>query len=47
MVCEASQVTLVVKNPPANPEDIEMWVQSLGPEYPLEEGMAPQSSNLA
>ena len=30
----------VVKNPPANAGDIEMWVRSLGQEDPLEEGMA-------
>ena len=37
------------KNPPAN-VDFEMqetWVQSLGGEDPLEEGMATQSSILA
>ena len=36
----ASQVVLLVKNPPANAGDIEMWVRSLGQEDPLEEGMA-------
>ena len=41
------QVVLVVKNPPANEGDIEMLVQSLGQEDPLEEGMATHSSNLA
>ena len=47
--CElrASQVMLVVKNPPANVEAQEMWVQSLGWEDPLEEGMATHSSILA
>ena len=33
-----------VKNPPAKPE---IWVQSLGQEDPLEEGMATRSSILA
>ena len=33
-----------VKNPPAMQE---MWVQSLGEEYPLEEGMATHSNILA
>ena len=42
----ASQVALVVKNPPANAGD-EMWVRSLGLEDPLEEGMAAHSSILA
>ena len=37
----ASQVALVVKNPPANAGDIEAWGQSLGREDPLEEGMEP------
>ena len=31
---------LVVKNPPANAEDINMQLQCLGREDPLEEGMA-------
>ena len=44
---QASQVALVVKNPPANAGDIEMWVWSLGQEDPLEEGMATHSSILA
>ena len=35
-----SQLILVVKNPPAMQEPQEMWVQSLGGEDPLEEGMA-------
>ena len=34
----------VVKNPPAMRET---WVQSMGQEDPLEEGMATQSSILA
>ena len=38
----------VVKNPPAMQEDTEeMWVQSLGGEDPVEEGMATHSSILA
>ena len=37
----------MVKNPPANAGDIEMWVQSLGGEDPLKEGMATHSSILA
>ena len=43
----ASQTVLVVKNPPANARDVEMRVQSLGWEDPLEEGMATHSSTLA
>ena len=43
----SSQVVLVVKNPPANAGDIEMRVQSLGGQDPLEEGMATHSSILA
>ena len=43
----ASQVVLVVKNPPANAGDIEMWVRSLGGENPLEKEMAIHSSILA
>ena len=42
-----SQVALVVKNWPANSGNIETWVQSLGQEDPLEEGMATHSSFLA
>ena len=42
-----SHVALVVKNPPANAEDIEMQVRSLGQEDPLEEGRAAHSSTLA
>ena len=38
---------LVVKNLPASAGDLEMWVQSLGQEDPLEEGMAIHSSSLA
>ena len=40
-------MALVVKNPPANAGDIETWVQSLGGEDPLKEGMATHSSILA
>ena len=40
----ASQVALVVKNPPANAGDIDMPGQSLGWKDPLEEGMAIHSS---
>ena len=43
----ASQVTLVVKNPPTNVRDIRDVGQSLGWEDPLEEGMATHSSILA
>ena len=37
----------MVKNLPASAGDIVMWVQSLGWEDPLEEGMAAHSSILA
>ena len=37
----------VVKNPPAMQEPQETWVQSLGWEDPLEEGMATHCSILA
>ena len=37
----------VVKNLPTVQERHETWVQSLGPEDPLEEGMATHSSILA
>ena len=40
----ASLVAQTVKNPP---EMWETWVQSLGWEHPLEEGMATHSSILA
>ena len=40
----ASLVAQMVKNPPAMQET---WVQSLGWEDPLEEGMATHSSSLA
>ena len=36
-----------VKNLPANTRDVETWVQSLGQEDPLEEGMAAHPSILA
>ena len=36
-----------VKNPPAIQETQEVQVRSLGPEDPLEEGMATHSSILA
>ena len=36
-----------VKNPPAMQETQETWVQSLGQEDPLEEGMATEFSILA
>ena len=37
----------MVKNPPVNAGHIEMWVQSLGQEDPLEKGKATHSSILA
>ena len=37
----------VIKNPPANAGDAEIWVQSLGQEDPLKEEMAVHSSILA
>ena len=40
-------MALEVKNPPANAGDVETWVQSLGQEDPLEEGMTTHSSILA
>ena len=42
----AYQVTLVVKNMPANAGDIEMWVPSLSWEDPLEEDREPASAFL-
>ena len=42
-----SQETLVVKNPPASAEDIEIQVPSLHQEDPLEVGMATNSNILA
>ena len=46
MTC-ASQVALVVKTLLPIQETQEMWVQSLGQEAPLEEGMATHSTILA
>ena len=43
----ASQVALVVKNPPANAGDVRDGVRSLGLADPLEKGMATHSSVLA
>ena len=40
-------MALVVKNPPANQEMKETWVQILGQEDPLEEGMANHFSVLS
>ena len=40
-------MVLVVNNLSANAEMCEMWVQSLGQEDPLEEGMATHFSILA
>ena len=40
-------MALVVKNPPVNAGDLEMWIWSLGQEDPLEEGVATHSSILA
>ena len=37
----------MVKNPPANAGDTELWVRSLGREDPLEKEMAAPSSILA
>ena len=43
----ASQVALLVKNPPANAGDLqEMWVRSLGQKDPLKEETATHSSIL-
>ena len=42
-----SQVSLMVKNPPASIRDKETQVRSLGGEDPLDEGMATHSSVLA
>ena len=43
----ASQVALVVKNPPANAGDRRDSVRSLGWEDPLEQGIATRSRILA
>ena len=40
-------MVLEVENLLANAGDVETWVQSLGQEDPLEEGMATHSSILA
>ena len=37
----------MIKNPPANAGDAEIWVQSRGQEDPLKEEMAVHSSILA
>ena len=42
----ASQVVLVVKNPPANAENVGILVRSLGRQDALEDGMATHSSIL-
>ena len=44
MLLDASQVVLMVKNPPDNAE---MWVHALGGKDPLEEDMAAHSDFLA
>ena len=46
-VCQGFPGGSVVKNPPAIQELQETWVQSLGREDALEEGMATHSSILA
>ena len=46
MITWASQVAQWVENPPAIQETQKMWVQSLGWEDPLEEGVAAHSSIL-
>ena len=43
----SQQMAIMVKNPPANPEDIKEQVRSLGWKGPLEEGLATHSSILA
>ena len=43
---EVSHMVLVVKNTPANAEDIRDWVRSLAQEDPLEEDTATHSSIL-
>ena len=43
----ASQVALVVKNPPANARDVREELRSLGWEDALEKGMTPHPSILA
>ena len=34
----------MIKNPPVNAGDIELWVESLGQEDPLEEGIFKHST---
>ena len=46
-LASASQVAQWIKNPLAVQETQEMQVQSLGPEDPIEEGIATHSSILA
>ena len=46
IIC-ASQVTVVVKNPPANAGDVRDAGSVVGQEDPLAEGMATHSSILA
>ena len=46
-VLKGFPVALVVNNPSASAEGIEMQVRSLGQEDPLEEGMATHSGILA
>ena len=43
----ASQVSLVVKNLPANAEDLRTWVWYMDHKDSLEEGMATHSSIIA
>ena len=43
----ASQVALVIKNPPVNEGDVDMWLSSLGWEDAPEEKMASHTSILA
>ena len=47
LMSAASQVLLVVENPPANAGGVRHTIQPLGPEDPLERGMAIHSSSLA
>ena len=47
MMPQTSLVGSAVKNPPEMQEPQEMWVQFLGQEDPLEEGMETHSSVLA
>ena len=43
----ASQVVLVIKNPPANAGDMRLGLDPWGGKIPLEEGTATHSSILA